>query len=42
MGSLATAIRQILTGVRDADELCDELDFVCVAIVVEILRRLSV
>jgi tetratricopeptide (TPR) repeat protein len=38
----ATVVQQIWAGVRDEDELCDELGFVEGAIVVEILRRLSV
>ena len=37
---VATAIRQILAGVRDEDELCDELGFEEGAIIVEILSRL--
>jgi hypothetical protein len=38
--SFATAMRQIFSGVRDADELCDELDYREGAIVLEILQRL--
>jgi hypothetical protein len=38
---LATAIQQIWAGVRDEDELCDELGYREGAIVLEILRRLS-
>jgi hypothetical protein len=40
--ALATAIQPIWSGARDEAELCDELDYREGAIVVEILRRLSV
>jgi tetratricopeptide (TPR) repeat protein len=39
--AFATAIQRILAGVRDEDELCDELGYEDGAIVVEILGRLS-
>ncbi len=39
--SFVAVIQRILVGVRDEDELCDELDFEDGAIVVEILERLS-
>jgi hypothetical protein len=39
-GWFATAVQRIWAGVRDEDELCDELDFEKGAIVLEILRRL--
>jgi tetratricopeptide (TPR) repeat protein len=40
-GDLVKAVQRILAGVRDEDELCDELDFEDGAIVLEILGRLS-
>jgi hypothetical protein len=40
-GDLVKAIQRIWAGVRDEDELCDELGYMEGAIVVEILGRLS-
>jgi hypothetical protein len=39
--ALAKAMQRIWAGVRDEDELCDELGYMEGAIVVEILGRLS-